>query len=335
MQDLDGFKKTLTDSGLLSSDEAIALLRILAGEQITEKMLKSLPSAVGKLVPTLIQKLVDDHEQLLDKSQKLEQKLGTKEGLTEDSREVFRKITSGEQPSEEEIARLPGQQRTLVRAHLQLEDEAKRVRAEMSQMKKDIEKITYYVKSVRAEDDQLDQYEVAESLLPLANAVVALADTVTEKVRNKFIIAVEEGLKTGVYGELGNEVIDSVNKLVVRKLDEVLKPYEDLSRQYVAGEITHEEFTEALKKNALLDHMREQVVSDVLLAVEEGRIDAPEVPPKLRNAIQNLVRNAHNGVPLAQQEAPTHRVPEPQTPPTPPTPATTPAPVAESPSALF
>lgn len=290
MQDIDDIQKALSDSGVLSPDEAIALMRVLAGEPITSKMLNSLPAAIGKIVPNIIQKLVEEYLKLLDQVKDLEKKAKISNELTEKEKEIYLKLVSEEKLDAKELATLPAQTRNLVKTYNATINENKELRKDLEQIQKDIEKVTNYVKSVRAEDEDLDQYEVADEVLPLANAVVNLADTSTERVKNQLVLSIEDGLETGTYKGVSAEVIESINKLVIRRLEEILKPYEDLSRGYVAGEITHEEFTEALKRNALVNHMREQVVSDLVKALEEGRIDAPEIPPRLRTAIQGLLQ---------------------------------------------
>lgn len=282
--------KVLQESGVLTSEEAIVLLRFLAGETVTSKMLNNLPTAIAKIVPLVISKLVNEYQELERKLQDISKKLSIYKQEQELEKDLYLQLISGGELEPEKVAKLPTETRNIVRAFNETRTLLNTAREKYDKLLADIEKITKYIRSVRADEHTLDRYEVADELLPLANAVANVVESANERIKQTLLSTIEEGLKTGTYKDVSKEVIDAINRLVIRRVEEIVKPYEDLSRQYVAGEISHDEFTEALKKNALLQHMREQVISDLINALEEGRIDAPEIPPKLRMVIQNLIK---------------------------------------------
>jgi len=290
MQDLKDMQKALKDSGILTSDEATVLMRILAGEQITPKMLTTLPSAIAKIVPNVIEKLVEEYLRLLDKKKELEDQLAKMSISETNEKEIYLQLISEDKVDEQKLHRLSVPAKNLVKTYLSTNDSYAKAKKKIKELSEDISKLTSYVKSIEAETSTPDRQTIADELLPLANAVANLTETINERVKNHLLATIEAGIKDGRYEGLSTEIIDMINRLIIRRLEEILKPYEDLSRQYVAGELTHEEFTEALKRNALLNHMREEVISDTIKALDEGRLDAPEIPARLRSSIQNLIR---------------------------------------------
>lgn len=289
MQDIKSTQKVLKDSGILTSNEAIVLMRVLADEQISPKMLSTLPGAIAKIVPNVIQKLVDEHLKMLDQQKELEKKFEDTIQANDLEKEVYLQLISEDQADIEKLAKLPTQARNLVKTYLSTNDSLSKLKKKHADLLEDLQKLTNYVKSMAAKRPSLEKYQIADDLLPLANAVLNLTETISERLKNNLLATIETGIQEGSYQNLSADVVEMINRLVIRRLEEILKPYEELSRQYVAGELSHEEFTESLKRNALLNHMREQVVTDTIMAIEQGRLDAQEVPPKLRTAIQNLI----------------------------------------------
>uniref|UniRef100_A0A7C5YWD7 Uncharacterized protein n=1 Tax=candidate division CPR3 bacterium TaxID=2268181 RepID=A0A7C5YWD7_UNCC3 len=293
MQDQDikkQLEQNLKESNILTNEESIALMRLLSGDPITPKMLNSLPTALAKIVPIIVAKLIAENQNLTKRIEELTKKLSFYKEKEDIEKSIYLRVVSNEEIEEEKLEKLPPEVKNMVKVLKETRNLLNSVREKNNKLISNIEKITQYIRSIKMEKSLVEESDISEELIPLATAVDNIVNSANERVKKSLLESIEEGLKTGTYTNLATDIVEAINRLVIRRIEETVKPYEELSRQYVVGEITHDEFTEALKKNALLQHMREKVITDIITALEEGRIEGDEIPPKLRVILRNMLR---------------------------------------------
>jgi NurA-like 5'-3' nuclease len=139
-KDIKTVQQQLKDQGLLNSDEAIVLMRVLAGEPITPQMLGSLPNAIAKIVPDVMKKLVEEYIELLDKNKELVDKMEKSKSSQDNEKELYLQLLADEKLEESKLAMLPTHAHKLIQSYQNVQAEIAKHKDKFASLQKDIEK---------------------------------------------------------------------------------------------------------------------------------------------------------------------------------------------------
>jgi hypothetical protein len=274
------------------SKDLIALMRVVSGDTIEADSLSKIPRAIAKIVPKVIERLVSEYEYLYKRQAELEKKISFLSGQRDSQKEVFLEALNSDQYSEDKMSLMTPESRNIIRDYLSF-------RRRVNGLEEKIEKVR---EEIKAAQEYVDDYglktKVRPSLSPEYDDLVESIDRslgrISENVRVNLFRQISSALSSGQSDTLPQDLLELIHKLVIERLESLLRPYEELSAKYVSGDLTHEEFTDLLRKNALLTLLREKVIEDIIREYENNNLASPIIPMRLRLATERMVADAKN-----------------------------------------
>ena len=285
-----------------NSKDVIALMKVASGEAIDVESLSDIPRAIAKIVPKVIEKLVKEYEDLYGQRKELQQKVTFLSSSKDVQKEVFLEALGHDSYSPDKIALLPAEARNIVRDYVSL-------RVKINKTEEKIEKLAVELKKIQ---EYIEDYGLKTQVKPdldddfskLMETVEKSMSRISENVRVNLYRQISSALSTGNSDTLPRDLLELIHTLVIERLENILRPYEELSGKYVAGDLTHEEFTDKLKKNALLSLLREKVIEDIIREYENNNLSSPVIPMRLKLATDRMINDARNLSHVMQSEGP-------------------------------
>lgn len=274
------------------SKDIIALMKVISGDSIEVEALSDIPRAVARIIPNVIERLVKEYETLYNDQKSLEQKVSFLTGSKDAQREIFMEALNSDRYSADKLQYLHPEARSLVTDYVALRTKISDIEDKLSKIKSQIQKAQEYVEDyglkTKVRPELEDEFEV------LMDSIDRSMSRVAENLRLNLYRQISSALSEGYSDSLPEDLMELIHKLVIERLESILKPYDELSAKYVSGELTHDQFTDLLRKNALFSLLREKVVADVTREFENNNLSSPIIPNRLRMATERMLIDARN-----------------------------------------
>ncbi|MEI7603752.1 MAG: hypothetical protein WCJ19_01915 [bacterium] len=282
-------KVTNTSDNNPDSKDIIALMKVISDDN-TDKSYSDIPRAIAKIVPTVIEKLVKEYEELYSRHEEIEQRAKSLTYQTQTQRDVFTEALNSDSLDAEKLAVLPQEARNIVRDYVNLRTKVNEIESKLSTIRSEIARVKDYIDEYGLRNKE--KPSINSEFDDLMNSVDRSLNRISENVRVNLYGQISSALSSGHTDSLPSDLLDLINHLVIERLESILRPYEELSAKYVSGELTHDQFTNLLSKNALLSLLREKVIEDIIREYENNNLTSPIIPMRLRLATERMITDA-------------------------------------------
>jgi|GEM_PF-2746345 len=286
------FDANSEDLSGVDNKDILALMKVVSGESMKVEDLGDIPRAIAKIVPSVIERLVSEYESLFKKYKDQEQKLMYFASVRDAQKDVFRDALSSDKYNIEKYGLLSVESRNIVSDYISMKVRMRDTEERINRVLSDLQEVSNFVSNFPS-GNKID-LDISGEFDELVKNVEKSLAKIDASVKNDLYTEISDALENGHSDTLPQDLLDLIQQVVIDRLENVLKPYEELSSKYVSGELSHAEFTNSLRQNALFSHLREKVVADIIREYENNNITSPIVPTRLRLATERMISDAKN-----------------------------------------
>ena len=249
-----------------------------------------LSKAIVKVVPHLIETLLSQYNESNSRLSELDEKIKVFSQREEDEKDVFLEALGQDSFSSERMSSISPEAKNIVRDYVAIKSKISDLDEKVVIIKKDIAKIVEYIDEYGLKT--LEKPQVQTELSTLVETVDKSVNKISENIRVDLYRQISSALSNNDTNTLPKDLLDLINNLVIERLEDILKPYEELSSKYVSGQLFHDQFTDLLKKNALLSLLREKVIEDIIKEYENNNLGSSVIPMRLKLATERMKNDA-------------------------------------------
>ena len=249
-----------------------------------------LSKAIVKVVPHLIETLLSQYNESNSRLSELDEKIKVFSQREEDEKDVFLEALGQDSFSSERMSSISPEAKNIVRDYVAIKSKISDLDEKVVIIKKDIAKIVEYIDEYGLKT--LEKPQVQTELSTLVETVDKSVNKISENIRVDLYRQISSALSNNDTNTLPKDLLDLINNLVIERLEDILKPYEELSSKYVSGQLSHDQFTDLLKKNALLSLLREKVIEDIIKEYENNNLGSSVIPMRLKLATERMKNDA-------------------------------------------
>jgi hypothetical protein len=239
-------------------------------------------------IPTILNQLITELQRYSNSNTDLQKRLVDAQALLQTHLDTAQMALNSTEFNPNNT--LPLETQSLIKEYIFNKNKLTELEADLNILKKDLNNAETYVK-YDVSDSAKVRPEFSENFLKLIENIDNLVDKLRKESENRLYAEISSALSGMNDNQLPEQLMDMINRLVIDRIESMLKPYEELSEDYVSGKITHEEFTESLRKTAFIMHLREKVVSDIARELQNNNLTSPVIPTAIKDAVNHIVRD--------------------------------------------
>ena len=270
----------------------LELENIVTNSSIKDKTISEISHTIEHALPDLLNKLTEEYETLYSTQNELNAKVETLINSKSAQSDVFLEALGQDNYSQEKVGLLSPEARNIVKDYVALRGKINSIQEQLDNIKNQIDSAKEYVEDyglkVKVRPELGDDFE------KLLDTIDISMNRMGENVRVSLYREISSALSSGDSDSLPKDLLELINTLVIDRLEDILKPYEEISAKYVAGGLSHSEFTNLLRKNALFSLLREKVIVDIIREYENNNLNSPIIPTKLKLATERMINDAKN-----------------------------------------
>lgn len=274
------------------SAEVENLVQKLSSGNLDSASLSSVSKNLTNALPKLIEQLTSEYEKLMGTRDELQKQVEELTNSISTQKEVFLDALGSDAYNDEKMNILQPEAKNVVRDYINYRNRVNEIETKVSSIKDEIKKAQEYIEDYGLKNKE--KPNLAPEYNELMDSIDRSLTRIAENVRVNLYRQISNALSTGQSDSLPSDLLELINTLVIDRLESVVKPYEELSAKYVSGQITHEQFTNQLRRNALYNLLREKLIEDIIHALENNNLTSPVLPPRLKTSVERIVNDAKN-----------------------------------------